>query len=87
MEAEAQTGPCGMAWRGLQTSGSGKAQATIQISPKSLMLNWHLHISTRGDTAGVCAATGELLTFGSQRNTSESVCSGQHLFCCETSGN
>ena len=64
---------------GPEVSGVGKSEATIHHSLRSLSQLLVSPCIKPGHTAGVCAVTGDLITFGSQRNTLESACRCQHF--------
>ena len=64
---------------GPEVSGVGKSEATIHHSLRSLSQLLVSPCIKPGHTAGVWAVTGDLITFGSQRNTLESACRCQHF--------
>ena len=64
---------------GPEVSGVGKSEATIHHSLRSLSQLLVSPCIKPGHTAGVCAVTGDLITFGSQWNTLEGAFRCQHF--------
>ena len=76
----------GKTWRGPEVSGVGKSEATIHHSLRSLSQLLVSPCIKPGHTAGVCAVTGDLITFGSQWITLEGAFHASTLSCHRTLG-
>ena len=71
---------------GPEVSGVGKSEATIHHSLRSLSQLLVSPCIKPGHTAGVCAVTGDLITFGSQWITLEGAFHASTLSCHRTLG-
>ena len=81
-----KTACMGQDLEGPEVSGVGKSEATIHHSLRSLSQLLVSPCIKPGHTAGVCAVTGDLITFGSQRNTLEGACRASTLSFHRTLG-